>query len=51
MGQEGESGMSAQRSVLVVDDDDQLLRLMVRLLEGAGHRTRTATHKQANVLN
>ena len=36
--------MSAQRSVLVVDDDDQLLRLMVRLLEGAGHRTRTATN-------
>lgn len=36
--------MSAQRSVLVVDDDEQLLRLMVRLLEGAGHRTRTATN-------
>lgn len=36
--------MGAQRSVLVVDDDEQLLRLMVRLLEGAGHRTRTATN-------
>lgn len=36
--------MSAQRSVLVVDDDEQLLRLMVRLLDGAGHRTRTATN-------
>lgn len=35
--------MSATRSVLVVDDDVQLLRLLVRLLEGAGHRVRTAT--------
>jgi DNA-binding NtrC family response regulator len=35
--------MSAQRSVLVVDDDEQLLRLIVRLLESAGHRVRTAT--------
>jgi len=35
--------MSAQRSVLVVDDDEQLLRLMVRLLEGAGHRVHTAS--------
>ena len=34
--------MSTQRSVLVVDDDPQLLRLMTRLLEGAGHRVRTA---------
>lgn len=34
--------MSAQRSVLVVDDDEQLLRLIVRLLESAGHRVRTA---------
>jgi CheY-like chemotaxis protein len=34
--------MSAQRSVLVVDDDPQLLRLMARLLDGAGHHTRTA---------
>ena len=35
--------MSAQRSVLVVDDDEQLPGLMVRLLESAGHRVRTAT--------
>lgn len=35
--------MSAQRSVLVVDDDPQLLRLMARLFDGAGHRTRTAS--------
>lgn len=34
--------MSASRSVLIVDDDEQLLRLMMRLLEGAGHRVRTA---------
>jgi len=34
--------MSAQRSVLVVDDDEQLLRLIVRLLENAGHRVQTA---------
>ena len=34
--------MSAQRSILVVDDDEQLLRLIVRLLEGAGHRVRAA---------
>lgn len=36
--------MSAQRSILVVDDDEQLLRLIVRLLEGAGHRTRAASN-------
>jgi two-component system, NtrC family, response regulator PilR len=35
--------MSAHKSVLVVDDDEQLLRLIVRLLEAAGHRTRAAT--------
>lgn len=35
--------MSAQRSILVVDDDEQLLRLIVRLLERAGHRTRAAS--------
>jgi two-component system NtrC family response regulator len=40
--QEDGAGMSAQRSVLVVDDDEQLLRLMVRLLERAGHRVRMA---------
>lgn len=34
---------SVSRSVLIVDDDEQLLRLMARLLEGAGHRVRTAT--------
>ena len=38
----GESGMSAQKTVLVVDDDEQLLRLIVRLLEGAGYRTQSA---------
>lgn len=36
--------MSAQRSILVVDDDEQLLRLIVRLLEGAGHKTRAASN-------
>ncbi|MFO0688761.1 MAG: response regulator [Myxococcota bacterium] len=35
--------MSERRSVLVVDDDQQLLRLIVRLLESAGHRVRTAS--------
>lgn len=34
--------MSAQRSILVVDDDPQLLRLMARLLEKAGHVVQTA---------
>lgn len=34
--------MSIQRTVLVVDDDEQLLRLIARLLEGAGHRVHTA---------
>ena len=36
--------MSAHKSVLVVDDDEQLLRLIVRLLEAAGHRTRAASN-------
>ena len=39
--------MSAHKSVLVVDDDEQLLRLIVRLLEAAGHRTRAATNLPA----
>jgi len=34
--------MDTRRTVLVVDDDEQLLRLMVRLLEGAGHRVHAA---------
>ncbi len=36
--------MSEKRSVLVVDDDEQLLRLIVRLLERGGHRVRSATN-------
>lgn len=36
--------MSMKRSVLVVDDDEQLLRLIVRLLERAGHQTRSASN-------
>lgn len=34
--------MSVCRSVLVVEDDEQILRLMVRLLERAGHRVLSA---------
>jgi CheY-like chemotaxis protein len=44
IGTEAEAGMSAQRSVLVVDDDPQLLRLMARLFDSAGHRTLTAAN-------
>lgn len=36
--------MSAKRSVLVVDDDEQLLRLIVRLLEREGHRIQAASN-------
>ncbi|MEZ4332801.1 MAG: response regulator [Myxococcota bacterium] len=35
--------MSAGRSILLVDDDPQLLRLMTRLLEKSGHVVRSAT--------
>lgn len=36
--------MSVKRSVLVVDDDEQLLRLIVRLLERGGYTVRSATN-------
>ena len=36
--------MSVRRSVLVVDDDAQLLRLIVRLLEREGHRVEAASN-------
>ena len=34
--------MSRTRTALVVDDEDQLLRLMTRVLERAGHRVHAA---------
>jgi two-component system response regulator RegA len=36
--------MSVKRSVLVVDDDEQLQRLIVRLLEREGHRIHAASN-------
>ena len=41
--------MSVKRSVLVVDDDEQLLRLIVRLLERGGHEVRSATHLEGAI--
>lgn len=41
-GEGGGSDVSAGRSILLVDDDPQLLRLMTRLLEKAGHVVRPA---------
>ncbi len=41
--------MSVKRSVLVVDDDEQLLRLIVRLLEREGHPVRSATHLEGAI--
>ena len=37
-----ETAVSQSRSALIVDDEDQLLRLMARLVERGGYRTWTA---------
>lgn len=39
--------MSRTRTALVVDDEDQLLRLMTRVLERAGHRVHAAATGEA----
>ncbi len=39
--------MSRTRTALVVDDEDQLLRLMTRVIERAGHRVHAAATGEA----
>ena len=46
---EYDSGVGGSQTVLVADDDAQLLRLLVRLLERAGHRVLPASNSAAAI--